>query len=372
MSDESYRKIAENLDQGPLMAPKADGAYSLAFVEFLKLQYTAEEAELVQHIGMGRRSGKTAVEIAETTGRSEEKVGELLDRLIGDGRLIRYGETFLLPAMPLILNHRFHKEEVGLDDKTAVKLYRKFFIDDGYYRNYESSAMGTQVARVVPVRRSIHYEQKVLETEDAHDVIDGVEDLSLVPCPCRTRSERLGIRQCEGDKPIGCCIIMGAGARYFQAIGVGKKATAAEAKKYFDEMQDYGLVGTTDNYDDAGHSVICLCCGCCCSQIGGRTLWNNPDAVAPANFVAEAGDDCIMCGICEDRCLFAAIALDDDEGKAIVDAEKCMGCGVCTITCDQETLRLRRVERETPLADARELYRRIAIENRGGSVSEQD
>jgi len=345
MSNESYRKIAENLDQGPLMAPKADGEISPAFIEFLKMQYAPDEAELVQHIGMGRRTGKTAVEVAEATGKPGDEVAEALERMDGDGRLIRFGETYLLPSIPLVLNLRFHKEEVGLDDKTAVKLHRKFFVDDGYYRNYESSARGTQVARVVPVRRSIEYDQKILETEDAHDVIDGVDDLSLVPCPCRTRSERLGDRQCKGDKPIGCCIIMGAGARYFQAIGVGKKVTADEAKRYFDEMQDYGLVGTTDNYEHAGHSVICLCCGCCCTQLGGRTLWNNPDAVAPANFVAEAGDDCILCGVCEDRCLFAAIVMDDDEAKAVVDAEKCMGCGVCTITCDSETMRLKRVER---------------------------
>jgi ferredoxin len=368
MSDEFYRKITENLDQGPLMAPKADGAFSPAFLEFLKLQYTPEEAELVQHIGMVRRSGRTAVEVAEATGRAEEEVGEALARMAGDGRLLRFGDTYLLPAMPVVLNHRFHKQEVGLDDEAAVKLYRKFFIEDGFYRNYESSAQGTQIARVVPVRRSIEYEQKVLDTEDAHDIIDGVTDLSLVPCPCRTRSERLGNRECQGDKPIGCCIIMEAGARYFQAIGVGRKVTAEEAKKYFDEMQDYGLVGTTDNFEDTGHSVICLCCACCCSQLGGRTRWDNPEAVAPANFVTEAGDDCVMCGVCEDRCLFAAITLDDDVGRAVVDPAKCMGCGVCTITCAQETLRLRRLERETPLADARELYTRIAIENRGGAV----
>jgi len=39
---------------------------------------------------------------------------------------------------------------------------------------------------------------------------------------------------------------------------------------------------------------------------------------------------------------------------------------VCAITCDQEALRLKRVEREQPLPTARELARTIAAENREG------
>ena len=73
-----------------------------------------------------------------------------------------------------------------------------------------------------------------------------------------------------------------------------------------------------------------------------------------------------MCGHCVDRCFFGAIALDEDQEKSVVDAKKCMGCGVCTITCDQEALRLKRVERERPFPTAREWARTIAAENRQG------
>ena len=73
-----------------------------------------------------------------------------------------------------------------------------------------------------------------------------------------------------------------------------------------------------------------------------------------------------MCGHCVDRCFFGAIALDEDQEKSVVDAEKCMGCGVCTITCDQEALRLKRVERESPFPTAGKLFKTIAVENREG------
>ena len=50
MSELAYLKIAENVDAGPLTAPKADGDFSKAFVKFLKLLYTPEEADIVQHL----------------------------------------------------------------------------------------------------------------------------------------------------------------------------------------------------------------------------------------------------------------------------------------------------------------------------------
>jgi len=47
--DAPYLKIAEHFDEGPLGAPKAGGAFSKAFIEYLKLLYKPGEAELVQH-----------------------------------------------------------------------------------------------------------------------------------------------------------------------------------------------------------------------------------------------------------------------------------------------------------------------------------
>jgi Pyruvate/2-oxoacid:ferredoxin oxidoreductase delta subunit len=218
------------------------------------------------------------------------------------------------------------------------------------------------------VRRTIQFEDKILDTEEAHDIIDAVDRLRLVACPCRTRADKLGERQCHDHNPIGFCIAMGTSVLYFEYAGMGRDVSADEAKRYFDEMQEHGLVGITDNYNHPQHSVMCLCCGCCCSQIRGRIAWDNPDAVAPANFVASSSEDCLMCGACEERCPFGAISIDDDLERSKADAEICMGCGVCTYVCPEQALSLKRVDRHTPYADSRELFTRIAIENRGGTV----
>jgi Pyruvate/2-oxoacid:ferredoxin oxidoreductase delta subunit len=374
MSELAYLKIAENVDAGPMTAPKANGDFSPAFIRFLKLLYTPGEAEIVQYLKMPVATGLAEVaesmlsadNIARAAGKSSAEVTDVLDALARKGSVIGFGGNYGLPLMHMLVNQLQFTKEVGPDDLEAGQLYQQFFIKDGFYKYYENSEKGTRVVRVIPVQRTVRPGQQILETEEAHKIIDGVSNLSLVPCPCRTRTEKLGIRECKNDTPVGFCIMMETAALYFQSLGVGRKVTAEQAKKYFDEMQDLGLVGTTENYEEAGHTVICLCCQCCCSQLRGRTRWNNPQAVAPSNFVAESTDECLMCGNCVERCFFGAISLDERQLKSVVDAEKCMGCGVCAITCDQEALRLKRVEREKPLPTASKLLGTIAAENQEG------
>ncbi len=365
MSDSAYLRIWDAIDQGPQTAPKAGDEASQTFVDFLKLLYGPEEAELVQHLKMGMKL-KSAADVASDAGVAEDEVNRILEALVKKGRLIGLGDNYSIPFIPLLLNNHQFVAEIGPDDLEAAKLYLKFFIEEGYYKYYESSEKGTQIMRVIPVEKSVRAEQKILDTEEAHHIIDAVENLSLVPCPCRTRTEKLGIRECRDRFPVANCIMTDMSAAFFQNLGIGKKVTADEAKQYFSEMQELGLVGTTDNHQDKGHTVICMCCDDCCSQLRGRTRWANPDAVAPSNFVARSNENCVMCGDCVDRCFFDAISLDEEQGGAVVDEAKCMGCGVCTFACPEEALRLERLEREQPFANSRELIKRVAVENREG------
>lgn len=43
----------------------------------------------------------------------------------------------------------------------------------------------------------------------------------------------------------------------------------------------------------------------------------------------------------------------------------CTGCGVCTHTCPEETMKLKRVERSEPFPGPGDLYRTVARENKG-------
>ena len=61
--------------------------------------------------------------------------------------------------------------------------------------------------------------------------------------------------------------------------------------------------------------------------------------------------------------MFGAISVEEDDEKAQIDEEKCMGCGVCTVVCSTEALRLERLERDYIYNTSRELYKKVAVEN---------
>lgn len=50
-------------------------------------------------------------------------------------------------------------------------------------------------------------------------------------------------------------------------------------------------------------------------------------------------DKCTGCGSCVDVCPTEAIKLNDD-GKAVVDPEKCGDCGACVDECPSEAISL--------------------------------
>jgi ferredoxin len=347
MTERHYAKIAENIDKGFQTAPKVDGELSKAFISYLQLVYSPEEAELVQHIPMMPQS-KTAEEVAAAAGRDLPDVKSILEQLASKGFVNATSKsTYCLPPIPFLVNLHMFSADIEADDLEAAKLYQKFFIKEKFYKYYGTSGKGTPFLRAIPVEQAIYPEEKTYTAEEAHEYIENLktEDLALVPCPCRTRTEKLDIRECRDRFPVGSCIFIGRNANHFLELGLGKRVTKKQAIAYLDEMVDLGLIATAENYIADPHGIMCLCCGCCCSNVRGRTRWDNPTAVLPAAFIPEAGEECTSCGICVERCFLGALSLDDAQGRSVVDPDKCIGCGVCTMACPVEALKLKRFER---------------------------
>ena len=303
MNDLFYQRIAENIDKGIQTAPKADGDISKAFLAFLKLVYTPKEAELVQHLEMNR--SKTAQQVAEAAGQDTEAVRDVL-RLLAKKTALTGGEDkFRLPGIANLLNLHMFYPDIKPDDLEAARLYQEFFIKEKYYKYYGTSEKGTPTLRSIPVEQAIHPETKTYEAEEAHAYIRNLatEDLALVPCPCRTRTEKMDIRECKDRFPVGACIFIGRAAERFMDLGLGKRVTKQQAIEYLDRMVELGLIPTAENFISDPHGIMCLCCGCCCSNVRGRTRWDNPTAVLPSQFIPVANDDCILCGACVDRCV---------------------------------------------------------------------
>ncbi len=367
MKDALYLAIAEKIDEAAFTAPKApDGIhFHEAFIEYLKLVYSPGEAELLVHF---KRSGAfvSTREVAGASGRDLSYVEQILDGMHRRNALLGMGDNYSLPPVQILVNIHNLYSEMKPDDLEAARLYQEYFIKGGFYRFYETSKKGTPVLRTIPIGKAIEKSQKVLSAEEAHDFLLNVAagEMALVPCPCRTRTEKMGIRECRDKYPVASCIFLGPVALHFEMLGLGKRITRQQAVDYFDKMVELGLVGTTDNAV-SGSTVICLCCECCCSNLRGRTRWSNPDAILPSNFVPQAGEDCIGCGTCAERCPLKVLSVDEETNRSVVkDPGTCLGCGVCTLACPLEALKLHRYERSKPFETARELVKTIARENR--------
>jgi len=89
------------------------------------------------------------------------------------------------------------------------------------------------------------------------------------------------------------------------------------------------------------HSFICNCCPCCCDSLRAVKEFKVPYMMVKSNFIAQINrKSCAGCGICKDeRCPMEAIQEDGDSYKVLPD--RCIGCGVCSITCPVDSITMK-------------------------------
>ena len=86
MSHQFYVRIAENVDRGIRTAPKsADGELSEAFIKYLKLVYSPEEAEVVQYLRM--HYPKTVDEVIEESGLDPDRIRDIIQSMAAKGTI---------------------------------------------------------------------------------------------------------------------------------------------------------------------------------------------------------------------------------------------------------------------------------------------
>lgn len=91
-NDEAYIHIMRNLDEAYHRAPRSGGRYSEAFIDYLKLLYSPDEADLVRHLkvpgevfpmGLKAEDYRCASQVAEASGRDKDEVKKTLNELAG-------------------------------------------------------------------------------------------------------------------------------------------------------------------------------------------------------------------------------------------------------------------------------------------------
>jgi len=207
------------------------------------------------------------------------------------------------------------------------------------YINMVSMVLPKPITRVVPVNQPVEARHNILAFDDVEQIVRGARRIAVVNCTCRLVDGACG-------KPIEVCMQLDKAADYTMDRGTGRELTVDEALDMIRMCEEAGLIHVTMNKAYGSH-LICNCCQDCCVAFG---LPINAGAIVdPSRFLAVVdAEKCSGCGDCVDRCFFDAITMEESDGEevSIIGAELCMGCGLCQVTCPEDAISMKVVREE--------------------------
>jgi len=128
-----YEKLRQKISMWPMRVPKTKEV-----IEMLKTLFTEEEAEFLTHFTAPYQDPETMDQIVEKTGKNQEKVQAIVDRLVSRGLLFRFksrsdGNVYysLMPMVPGIFEFYFSSGRLS-DEKLKVgELFEKHYMGGG-------------------------------------------------------------------------------------------------------------------------------------------------------------------------------------------------------------------------------------------------
>lgn len=154
------------------------------------------------------------------------------------------------------------------------------------------------------------------------------------------------------------CLFLGEPGRHIIKHKLGRELTYEEACERIDRAKELGLMaqaawleaehwfwGIKNDQQDK-FLEICFCCPCCCVAM--RLMRNTTEAEAhrfhPSGWTAVADiTKCVGCKLCvkgENGCPVGAISFDEN-GKVLINQEKCLGCGICKSKCKLDVIKIK-------------------------------
>ena len=95
--------------------------------------------------------------------------------------------------------------------------------------------------------------------------------------------------------------MMGEAAAYYLHNDFGRAIDQEEALAILAQAEKEGLVLQPSNSKHSDN--ICMCCGCCCGILTNIKRQPKPAGIVASAFVAALdAETCVGCGICEHEC----------------------------------------------------------------------
>ena len=337
--------------------PEIDPAYHEAVPEFFLPSNRPDVAAYFlasifkgEEFAIARALPGTPADIAAKTGFDEETVGQVLEKLVGEGKITKTPELYvkLSPVSAMYWDYMIfaidnNGVEIDEELEKTLKLCRSLALDLDMYPE------GTE-ARQVPMRcipkfESIKGIPGAMDCESIETlVMDAFRngEFTIERCWCRVglgrwiegkyneevagKTTPSGIY--EGQKPIeGHCMVLGKTAKHWQQTINAPKPTEDDVKRVLGSIEAHNVILIGSPTRLGGN--ICVCDLSTCYPNGRYQAWK----IVPSRFRPITDEEeCARCRACESLCQLGAITCDET-GFPIVDGELCIGCGNCVVFC---------------------------------------
>jgi ferredoxin len=286
----------------------------------------------------------TAEEISEKSGLPLDRVEEMIEPLFLKGLIFKSKKPDATRYYKVRHLGQFHDATVltpGVSEE-----YLDLWVE---FETTEEVALreglrGSEIPRgmrVVPVNVSIESQSQIAAPDDVTKIIEDAEKIAVTNCSCRV-IHRIS------DVPLEVCLQINKAASYALERGTGRELSKREALELLRICEEEGLVHCVDNRFEVKHA-ICNCDAVAC------TNWR-PDPefartfVAPSRFAAQVvAGACTSCDVCIDRCFFNAISLGGPDETAVIDRDRCVGCGLCTTACPDDAITLEEIRPQSSI-----------------------
>jgi electron transport complex protein RnfB len=342
---ETYRKLQQHLDKGPVGYPATGSGVDISLLQQL---FTPEEAQIATQLSTIKlEPAKSIYRRAKKSGlaMSLEEFQQILDRMAYKGTILVYREDY----------QEKHYKNAGVTaggivdfqvnrlTKDLVDIIHQYHVE-AFARVEMTGSRGVPQLRTIPVEKSIPVPDKHLVStyDDVRRLVENISGpIAVANCVCRQTRDIQGQPCTHSDIRETCLQIGPDHARQYVEMGIARYITREEAFNILDKAQQAGFILQPENSQRP--EAICCCCGDCCALLSAVIKSPRPADLYATNYYAEVDASlCKGCGTCVKRCQLQARTIVN--GVASVNLDRCIGCGNCVVTCESHASRLRKKE----------------------------
>ncbi|MBQ1575773.1 MAG: FAD-dependent oxidoreductase, partial [Oscillospiraceae bacterium] len=286
--------------------------------EYIILDRACSSDEIAEvMLKMELRKPKTTAEIAKLTGKSEERIVELLTDAANHG-IVEYNfenpkhekqwyVQLFVPGIAEMTNMVLWQVEKY--PELADSFNKMTFLPlEGKTHLIPPGGDGVGM-HVIPVEKAIPAKNESASIEHISHWLDKYDGhFSVGYCSCRNARRLFG--EGSGEIQDDCCIGLGDFADYLVETGKGRYITREEVLQICQRAEENGYVHQVTNID--GSDKIFGLCNCdlgVCFALRTSQYFNTPNLSASAYRAHVDKDNCVACGKCVEVCPAGAVKL---------------------------------------------------------------